>query len=57
MLEKLELIKDIVVLNSPALEFHEVSAFVVQLSKQTIEELEDIKSQSECSNLLLSIIE
>ena len=55
MLEKLALIKDIVVLNSSALEFHEVSDFVIQLSRQTIEELEDIKSQSECSNLLLSL--
>ncbi len=57
MLKKLPLIKDIVVLNSSALEFHEVSGFVIQLSRRTVGELEDIKSQSECSNLLLNIIE
>jgi len=57
MLEKLPLIKDIIVLNSPALDFNQVEDFIIQLSRQTIEELEDIKSQSECSNLLLSIME
>lgn len=57
MLEKLPLIKDIIVLNSPALKFDQVGDFVIQLSRQTVEELEDIKSQSECANLLLSITE
>ena len=56
MLEKLELIKDIVVLNSPALEFNQVGDFVVGLSRMTLKELESIKTQSECSNLLLSIM-
>jgi len=56
MLKKLELIKDIVVLNSLALNFDQVEDFVIQLSRRSLGELEDIKSQSECANLLLSII-